>query len=70
MLLAEAGQAVGRDRLFSLLRENGLLVRRRRTRAVTTDSRHPYRKWPNPVRGLVPGRLGQVRVSDITYVEV
>lgn len=70
VLLAESGHVIGRDRLFSLLREGGMLVRRRRCRAVTTYSKHWMRKWPNLVRGLVPERPDRVWVSDITYIEV
>ena len=68
--LRERGHEVGRDRLFSLLRGSGLLVKRKRYRAVTTDSRHWMRKWPNLIRGTVPTRPDELWVSDITYVEI
>lgn len=61
---------VGRDRFFGVLRENGLLVKRRRRRAVTTMSRHGLPLWPNLAKGLVPARAGQLWVSDITYIRV
>ncbi len=59
---------VGRDRLFTLLRERGLLVARRRRYTKTTDSRHWMRKYPNLVHGLPLERPEQVFVSDITYI--
>src|SRR5438132_4305672 len=38
---------IGRDMLFDLLRENGLLiVKRRRSQPQTTDSNHWMRKYP------------------------
>ncbi len=59
---------VGRDKLFKLLRERGLLAARRRRYTRTTDSRHWMRKYPNLVRGLTLERPEQVFVSDITYI--
>ncbi len=59
---------VGRDKLFTLLRERGLLVARRRRYTKTTDSHHWMRKYPNLVRGLPLERPEQVFVSDITYI--
>ncbi len=67
-LLKQHHISIGRDKLFDLLADNALLVRRRKRRAITTDSRHPYRRYPNLVRGMeitVPERLW---VSDITYL--
>jgi transposase InsO family protein len=61
---------VGRDRFFDVLRQNGLLVKRRRRRAVTTMSRHGLPLWPNLAKGLVVARAGQLWVSDITYIRV
>lgn len=68
-VLSARGHRIGRDRLFSLLRSSGMLVTRRRYRAVTTDSRHWMRKWPNLIREFTPVCYNQLWVSDITYVE-
>jgi len=60
----------GRDAFISLLRANGLMVRMKRRRHYrTTDSDHPYRKYPNLVEGLTITYCNQVWASDITYVE-
>lgn len=66
--LKELGISIGRDRLFSVLRKRGLLVKRRRRGARTTDSRHGWYTWPNLVRNVVPTMIEQVWVSDITYL--
>ena len=59
----------GRDKLFDLLEANAMLVRRRKRRKVsTTDSSHPFRKYPNLVRELQTIRPNQLWVSDITYL--
>lgn len=61
---------VGRDRFFAVLRENGLLVKRRRRRAVTTMSRHGLPLYPNLAKALQAVRPEQLWVSDITYIRV
>lgn len=66
--LAERGIHIGRDSLLDLLRAHGLLVRPRRRHAVTTNSRHHYRKWPYLLEGLEVTQAEQVWVCDITYI--
>ena len=62
---------LGRDKLFDLLEAYGLLVRqRKRKRINTTDSNHPFRKYPNLVRELQVERANQLWVSDITYISL
>lgn len=59
---------VGRDKLFTLLRNKGLLVAKRRRYTRTTDSRHWMRKYNNLVKDITLERPEQVFVSDITYI--
>ncbi|AKD05431.1 hypothetical protein PKOR_01860 [Pontibacter korlensis] len=59
---------VGRDKLFAILRERGLLVRPRKSYHKTTDSKHWMKKHRNLVEGLKIERPEQVWVSDITYI--
>lgn len=59
---------LGRDRLFSLLRENGLLVRKKKRYAVTTNSRHHFRRYGNLIKGKEVTAPNKVFVSDITYL--
>jgi len=61
---------MGRDAFFDLLRENGLLIRRRRSRPYTTNSRHWLRKYPNLIEGFIPIAPNQLWVSDITYIRL
>ena len=69
--LQQHGISIGRDKLFDLLAEYGLLIRRRKRRkAVTTDSNHPFYKFPNLVRELQVLRPNHLWVSDITYISL
>jgi transposase InsO family protein len=61
---------MGRDAFFDLLREYGLLVGIRRRKAITTDSNHPYRIYPNLVKDFIPIAPNQLWVSDITYIVI
>jgi putative transposase len=58
---------IGRDGLFDMLSKNKLLVRRRKRKAVTTNSYHRYHKWPNIAKFVKPSRINELWVSDITY---
>jgi putative transposase len=62
------GITIGRDELFELLRRENMLVRRKRTVAVTTDSKHSDPKYPNQIVDFVPTSAGQLWVADITYL--
>lgn len=59
---------IGRDQLFNLLRFHGLLIRRRKKIARTTNSNHPYKRYPDLIKNLEVTRSNQVWVSDITYI--
>jgi putative transposase len=63
--------SIGRDALFNLLRDNELLVRRRKRKgSITTFSKHRYRKYPNIIKEFIPNAPNQLWVSDITYIHV
>ncbi|MCK4640191.1 MAG: IS3 family transposase [Candidatus Marinimicrobia bacterium] len=68
LMLQDCGIYIGRDRLFEILRDHQMLVRRRRRYTRTTDSRHPFRYYPNLIKDIQIDRPGQVYVSDITYI--
>ena len=68
--LISHGIEVGRDYLFDLLEEHRLLIRQRKRRMFTTDSRHWMRKYANLTKLLVINRPEQLWVSDMTYIKV
>jgi putative transposase len=60
--------ALGRDKFFDLMRDEGLLIKRRRKYVRTTNSDHGFKTYDNKIRGLEIIRPNQVFVSDITYI--
>ena len=59
---------VGRDRLFSILKANNLLIKPKRSYHITTDSNHRFKKHKNLIENVTPSRPEQIWVSDITYI--
>ena len=57
LLLSKRGHGISRDKLFDVLRDSGMLVKRSHTRVITTYSRHWMKKWPNLIKDVVPSRL-------------
>jgi len=69
-MLQEQGINVSRDRLFDLLRDHRMLVRRRKKYTVTTNSKHWMKKYPNLIRGFNFVKPNRLWVSDITYIPI
>ncbi len=62
---------IGRDAMFDLLAERGLLVTKRKRRGpITTLSKHRFKKYPNIIRDFIPIAPNQLWVSDITYIHL
>ena len=62
---------IGRDLLFDLLRENDLLIKKRkRSQPLTTDSNHWMRKYPDLIKDIRLSRADELWVSDITYIRL
>ncbi len=59
---------VGRDKLFSILRANNLLIKPKRSYHITTDSDHRFKKHKNLIENVTPNRPEQIWVCDITYI--
>jgi putative transposase len=65
---ADGGVAIGRDRLFEILRRCKLLIAKKHFRPRTTQSRHGFRFYDNLLKDMVLTRPGEAVVSDITYI--
>lgn len=65
---SQANIKIGRDSLFDILRENNMLVKRKRAYSKTTNSYHHFHKYNNLIKELEVIAPNQVWVSDITYI--
>ena len=70
MYIREFGSesAIGRDRFCEIFDRYGYKLRRRRRTPRTTDSTHGNPTYRNLIKSLIPTRIGEVIVSDITYI--
>jgi len=64
------GICIGRDRLFTLLREHNLLISPKKKYVKTTNSYHRFHKYNNLIKELDITKPDQVYVSDITYLTI
>ena len=68
--LQRDGWIVNHKKVRRLMKENNLLIKRKKFKPKTTNSKHMLKRYPNLVRDLVVCEANQVWVVDITYIEV
>jgi transposase InsO family protein len=68
--LRRRGFDVNHKRVLRIMRQDNLLCLRRRSFAVTTDSRHGLPVYPNLAREIQPTAINQLWVADVTYVRL
>lgn len=68
--LKKAKIPVGRDKLFSVLRNVDKLVKPKKSFQKTTYSKHSYAVQPNRIKELEVKAPGEVLVSDVTYLRL
>ena len=68
--LRRRGWRVNPKRVYRLMREDNLLCVRRQKFAVTTDSNHGRRVYPNLARNVVLTATDQLWRADITYIRL
>ena len=61
---------IGRDSFFDLLAKNKLLVRNKKRRVNTTNSKHFFYRYPNLAAGFTAQHAHELWVADITYIPV
>ena len=61
---------INHKRVLRLMRESDLLCRARRKRVKTTNSKHPFHRYPNLIKDVVVIGMNQVWLADITYIRI
>jgi transposase InsO family protein len=69
-MLQREGWTVNHKRVQRMMREMGLLQKRKPYTPRTTDSQHSFGRYPNRVQSLNVTEPDQVWVADITYVHL
>jgi len=68
--LKNRGMKINHKKVKRTMKENGLLCKRKKRFAVTTDSTHQFHIHPNLLKDFVVTGINQVWVADITYIAV
>jgi transposase InsO family protein len=68
--LQHDGKVINHKKVLRLMRESDLLCRVRRKWVKTTDSKHPFPRFPNLIKYMMVSRMNQVWLSDITYIRI
>lgn len=61
---------VNHKKVLTIMRDEKLLVVRKKFTPKTTQSNHSFQRYPNLVKDLVLVKINQVWVSDITYIRL
>ncbi len=68
--LKREGYLVNHKKVLRIMRRDSLLCLVKAKGIRTTDSNHPYSRFPNLVKELVVSSLNQVWFADITYIRI
>ena len=68
--LNRQGCKVNHKRVYRLMHQMSLLRARKAQKMHTTNSRHPFPRYPNLVQDILISYPNQVWVSDITYIRL
>lgn len=68
--LQHNGYQVNEKRVYRVMQENDLVIRKKKRGPQTTDSSHSYGRYPNLLRQLEVDHPDQVWCADITYIRL
>jgi len=68
--LNRQGWQVNHKRVYRFMRQMGIQMIKKVQKRATTNSQHPYPRYPNLIQDLVITHPDQVWVSDITYIRL
>ena len=68
--LHREGVQVNHKKVLRIMRESSLLCAVKHSYKRTTNSQHPYPRYPNLVKDTIVTGINQVWVADITYIRI
>jgi len=64
------GLTVNKKRVSRVMKTYNLIPKKKRKKAFTTNSRHPFPKYPSLIRNIVPSFPDHIWATDITYIRL
>ena len=68
--LKRKGMVVNHKKVAKIMKKMGLQCRKARRFAITTNSGHSLRVYPNLTKGLILERTDKLWCADITYIRI
>jgi transposase InsO family protein len=68
--LRRQGMIVNHKKVAKIMKKMGIACRKRKRFAVTTNSNHGFKTYPNLARDLVVDRIDKLWCADITYIRI
>jgi len=68
--LKREGHVINHKKVLRIMREDSLLCVAKPRWKNTTNSNHPYKRYPNLIKDLAIAKLNQLWVADITYIRI
>lgn len=68
--LRRKGHEVNHKKVLRIMREEKLIVVKKKVTPKTTNSNHSFKRYPNLLVDFFPTAINQAWVSDITYVPI
>ena len=63
--------SINHKKVNRIMKENSLLCRKKKKyKSKTTDSKHPYRKYKNLIKGFETTNISQLIVGDVTAYDI
>ena len=68
--LQREGYQVNHKKVLRIMRESSLLCAVKRSYKRTTNSQHPYPRYPNLIKNMAVSSINHVWVADISYIRI
>ncbi len=64
------GKIINTKKVRRIMKEEKLVVRKKRYKPITTQSNHSLQTYPNLAKNFTPSGVNQLWVADITYIQL
>lgn len=68
--LQRDGKIINTKKVRRIMKEENLVVKKKRYKPITTQSNHSLQTYPNLAKNFIPTTVNQLWVADITYIRL